>query len=777
MYKFITAIAAAALFGVSSLAATAQPPPEEKKPTEAGHSYHGQTFDEGPRQKAYLMTGTGNVRFPVSTKDPLCQSFVSQGLGQLYGFWYWEAERSFRQAAAIDRDCAMAYWGMAAANVNNEARAKGFILEATNRKDKASRREQLYIDALNAYLQAGSGKNNERSPSYAKALEQIAMDFPEDIEAKAMLALQLWLNREHGVAIPSFLAYDALLKEVLDVEPMHPCHHFRIHLWDYVRTERAVDSAARCGPSAPAIAHMWHMPGHIYSGLHRYADAAWQQEASARVDHAYMMRDRILPDQIHNFAHNNEWLIRDLMNIGRVRDAVALSRNMIEMPRHPKYNTVRGGTASFGRTRLFDVLSDFELWDELIAACESSYLEPTDVSTEQIKRLRHLGRAYFRKGNADKGKEQLAALNERKRQITENKDKAVAEAEAKAKGENKEQKQIDEAKKQAEQGFKADTQAIDNAVEELRGHLALAEGKAAEAIELLKKAGDVDQTLVAVTQLTSGNAGEAEKTARKAVDRHKGKVGPLAGLVQILWMAGKKDEAKKTFEQLRELSGSIDLGVPPFARLAPIAQEFGYPADWRLVKPASADVGNRPSLDALGPMLWRPTEAPAFVLKDAEGKDRSLSEFRPRSVLLMFYLGVKCPHCMQQLNALGAKASAFAEQNIALVGIGTDDQAGLKRTVEMYTQGPFPFTILSAGNFDAFKAYRVFDDFEAQPLHATFLIDSEGCVRWQDISYQPFMDVDFLVQESRRLLGLPVVMVPPPAAAVVSPAPVAAAMQ
>ena len=67
---------------------------------------------------------------------------------------------------------------------------------------------------------------------------------------------------------------------------------------------------------------MWHMPGHIYSKLKRYADAAWQQEASARVDHAHMIRARLMPDQIHNFAHNNEWLIRNLIFIGRVHDAL-----------------------------------------------------------------------------------------------------------------------------------------------------------------------------------------------------------------------------------------------------------------------------------------------------------------------------------------------------------------------------------------------------------------------------------------------------------------------
>ena len=58
------------------------------------------------------------------------------------------------------------------------------------------------------------------------------------------------------------------------------------------RPDNAVKSAALCGPASPGIAHMWHMPGHIYSKLKRYNDAAWQQEASARVDHAHMIRTR-----------------------------------------------------------------------------------------------------------------------------------------------------------------------------------------------------------------------------------------------------------------------------------------------------------------------------------------------------------------------------------------------------------------------------------------------------------------------------------------------------
>src|SRR3954471_7156617 len=73
----------------------------EKNPAvpAAGHSLHGEAFDDGPRHAAYLMPGMGKVSFPVSTLSPEAQAFVNQGVGQLHSFFYFEAERSFRQAA------------------------------------------------------------------------------------------------------------------------------------------------------------------------------------------------------------------------------------------------------------------------------------------------------------------------------------------------------------------------------------------------------------------------------------------------------------------------------------------------------------------------------------------------------------------------------------------------------------------------------------------------------------------------------------------------------
>ena len=109
---------------------------------DAGHSLHGEVFDEGPRQRAYLMPGMPKVDFPVTTKSHEAQAFFNQGVGQLHGFWYFEAERSFRQVAAIDPATGIAYWGMAMANIGNPKRAKGMIAKAVERKAAASARER-----------------------------------------------------------------------------------------------------------------------------------------------------------------------------------------------------------------------------------------------------------------------------------------------------------------------------------------------------------------------------------------------------------------------------------------------------------------------------------------------------------------------------------------------------------------------------------------------------------------------------------------------------------
>jgi peroxiredoxin/tetratricopeptide (TPR) repeat protein len=733
-----------------------QDPPAARQ---AGHSAHGEVFNEGPRQRAFLMGGTGKVRFPVTTAAPEAQALFDQGVGQLHGFWYFEAERTFRQVAALDPDCAMAYWGMAMANFENEKRAKGFIEKALEKKEKASRREALWIDGLHKYLGNEPKEKKARAREHLRSIEAIIHEHPDDIEAKAFLCVRLW-QFQGELPIPSHEAVNALLAQIFAAEPMHPAHHYRIHLWDGEKPEQALASAARCGQSAPSIAHMWHMSGHIFSKLRRYEDAAWQQEAAARVDHAQMFRDRVLPDQIHNYAHNNEWLIRDLSNIGRVRDAIALAENLIELPRHPKHNTLEQGgrSASFGRERLLEVLQRFELWDALLACADGVELAPAGEHRKDLERLRAIGRAAWGTGDRARLRQSLAALKEMLLRERAARREARKKAREKAREEKKPQEEVDKAAEEAGKPQDRRLEELRNALTELRGHRDLLLGRKEAARKRFDEAKGIDEMHLVQLLIACGDLARAEEKAREMVERDDRRVAPLAILADILQRAGKKEEAKKTFEKLRELSAVIDLDVPVFRRLEPLAKELGHPVpDWRVASVVKDDVGDRPALDSLGPFRWHPPPAPSWTLPRPDEGTVSLADYGGKPVVVIFYLGRGCLHCVEQLQSFSPKASDFEREGISLVAVSSESREDLAGALAAFdAEGKRPaFPLVADPALEVFKAYRAFDDFEKEPLHGTFLVDGEGLVRWQDVSYEPFNNPAFLLEEARRLLGRP----------------------
>lgn len=739
----------------------------------AGHSLHGEAFNEGPRQKAYLMAGVGHSRFPITTKAPLAQQFFNQGVGQLHGFWYFEAERSFRQVAALDPGCAMAYWGMAMANLEQPQRAEGFIKKAVERKASASRHDGLWIDALAAFLNTKDVEKTRRR-QFVRALENIIHEFPDDLEAKAFLAWLIWVNAGRDLPITSHQAVDSVIGEVLRGDPMHPgAHHYRIHLWDSEKAAWALESAARCGQSAPGIAHCWHMPGHIYSQLKRYSDAAWQQEASARVDHAYMMRDRVLPYQIHNYAHNNQWLVTDLSHLGRARAAIDLAKNLIELPRHPKRNsnTDPGSAARSGRARLFEVLSRYELWPELLALTDSVFLEPTDIFEEQVLRLRMRGIAFVGKGDVPGAETTMAALNEMlaKEQAEATKPEPTAKTTAAKAGKAAKagpavaktggKKDGAAAKKKKAAPETGRSKQIQNALAEVNGHLQIARGQKEKGLEQLLKADGVRKTRLALAALHAGNKAKAEQLSLEALEAGKNEVEPLAVRVEVLHGAGKAQAAAAAFAQLRLLAAEAEPQLPIFQRLAPLAQTLKYPADWRAPLQPAADVGVRPALSSLGPFRWQPMPAPTWELATETGSSASLAQYRGKPVVVIFYLGVGCTHCVEQLKKFAPLTKKFADAGISLVGISTDPMTVLKesrRAAQQPGLEAIPFPLLSDESLTVFKKYRCFDDFENRPLHGTFVVDGRGLVRWQDISFEPFTDAAFLLTEAQRLLAQPV---------------------
>lgn len=65
-----------------------------------------------PMLPAKFLPGMGTTNMPVTTKSDEARKFFNQGVSQVHSFWFQESERSFLQAAELDPDMAMAYWGI-----------------------------------------------------------------------------------------------------------------------------------------------------------------------------------------------------------------------------------------------------------------------------------------------------------------------------------------------------------------------------------------------------------------------------------------------------------------------------------------------------------------------------------------------------------------------------------------------------------------------------------------------------------------------------------------
>ncbi|MCA8952642.1 MAG: redoxin domain-containing protein [Planctomycetes bacterium] len=734
-----------------------------------GHSRHGAEFDEGPRQAAYLMEGLGDqVHFPVAGLSAEAQAFFDQGVTQQHGFWYYEAERSFRQVAMLQPDCAMAYWGMTVANIDLPERAAGFIANAVEREREVPQRERLWIDAWAGYFgiddavrselwsgepervaaakkalteRAAKGPDKaaktKRDRQLLKDLGTLVYEFPDDIEAKAFLAIQNWHAYAwgSGIEIVSHTAIDALIDQVLAQKPMHPAHHYRIHLWDREDARRSLASAARIGASAPAIAHQWHMAGHIYDKLHRHAEAAWQQEASSRADHAHMQRDRVMPFQIHNYGHNQEWTCRSLSHVGRWQEALQLAKNMAELPRHPTKNRPDEASdiAGYAQQRLVSVCEDHELWSQAVELCRAGYFAGGDVRSEAM-RLGLLGRALFRLGRDGEAEAVIAevdellvrARRERADKLDAAEDAAVAAA--------KERKEIDEALAGAQRAGTDLVRLVLDLQRELRGERLLRDGDAVAALAEFETVRGLPKTLLAGARIAAGKADEAVALLAEEVKKNPGRVPTLRGLIAA-HRAAAGPEAADRIAELEAALAAIPKGIADFG----------------------ADFGERPPLAALGPFRWQPTAAPPLELEiaGADGARFDLAASR-QPTLVVFYLGFGCLHCIEQLQAIGPKAGDFAAAGIRVVAIGTDPaEKAAKSLAALTPEERFPFPLLADPGQAAFRAWRCYDDFEAMPLHGTFLVDGEGRVRWQDISYEPFTAIDWLLAESQRLLALP----------------------
>src|SRR4051794_25252198 len=335
-----------------------------------GHSIHGEPFDTGPRAKPWRIEGIGVAHFPITTANAEVQVWFDQGNALLHSFWDYEAERAFRWCLKLEPDNAMAYWGLArAASIRGGGdRSIEMIREAVKRRDSVTERERLYIDALatdfvpdNIHVKQGADSDRQDGSNRGqKLLETLVVKYPEDMEARALLALQTMGGNRYGAEL--------IIREILAKQPDHPgAHHYRIHNWDYNEPEQALESAIRYGEIVPAIGHALHMPGHIFSIVGMWNEAAISMDAATRREKQYMQERLTFPFNNWNYGHNRNYLSYIQEQLGMADAAIFGARQLIDAPLDPQGNDdAPFSSHSYGIASLARALIKFERWDEIL---------------------------------------------------------------------------------------------------------------------------------------------------------------------------------------------------------------------------------------------------------------------------------------------------------------------------------------------------------------------------------------------------------------------------
>jgi tetratricopeptide (TPR) repeat protein len=295
-------LALAASMAGGAAAQTTAPVPTHK------HYDRPDNFDEPPTPNAPVAPRLQNLgvhAFPVTTSVPQAQLFINQGVNLAYAFNHAEAARAFAEAARLDPNAAMAYWGHALVlgpNINapmapeDEPKAYALAQKAVALKSKVSARERAYIDALAARYTGRPEDRQNADQAYVAAMERLVATFPEDVDAQVLFAEALmdvmpwsYWTRD-GRPHEGTRTIITSLEQAIAKNEQHPgALHLWIHLWESTDTpERAEAEADRLLPLMPGAGHIVHMPAHIYQRVGRHADVIRVNQLAAKADEDYI---------------------------------------------------------------------------------------------------------------------------------------------------------------------------------------------------------------------------------------------------------------------------------------------------------------------------------------------------------------------------------------------------------------------------------------------------------------------------------------------------------
>lgn len=516
-----------------------------------------------PREDiAVLFDGMGDHERPVTTTSPSAQRYFNQGLTWAYAFNHDEAIRSFKTAARLDPDCAMAHWGVALCNgphINNmivtpqrEKAAVEAVKRAQALRDKASLVERALIDAVaTRYADPQPADRKPLDEAYAAAMQRVWQAYPNDVDvgslyAEALMDLQPWdLWNKDGSPKGRVTEIIEVLDAVLAISPNHPgALHLYIHALEGSPTpEKAVAAADRLRDRVPQSGHLQHMPSHIDVQVGNWTKAADQNERAIVADTTYRA---IMPTQglyAGYMAHNAHFLMFACMMEGRRERAVSAAREMLArippgfIRDMPQFADPYMGAA-------IDALKRFGLWDDILR-------EPPPPAGLPISKAMW----HFSRGVAYAAKHQLGPA-------------AVEQSAFRAAAKR--------VPPDALMGANKGVTIMKIADHVLAGEIAFARGEIDAAVRELREAVTIEDTLLyteppdwiqpvrhtlGAVLVSAGRHDEAEKVYREDLEHWPENGWSLFGLGKCLRSRGATDEASRIEARLAKAWARADTKI------------------------------------------------------------------------------------------------------------------------------------------------------------------------------------------------------------------------
>lgn len=306
----------------------------------------------------------GTYSRPVTTSSPQAQLWFDRGLMWCYGYNHDEAIRCFHKALEHDRECAMAYWGIAyASGPNYNKRWDAFIEQelkeavaqarlatqiALVHLDGATAVEQALIRALQQRYQSEQATTLDElltwNDAYAAAMREVYQAFPDDPDVTALFAealidrtpWQLWdLNTGTPAPGADTLETVAVLEQALQRmtpkgETPHPgVLHMYVHTMEMSPyPERALRAGDMLRDLVPDAGHLRHMPSHIDVLCGDYRGAMITNSRAIEVDSQYLAQEGPLNFYTLYRCHNYHFKLYAAMFLGQYQPALDAAEQM-----------------------------------------------------------------------------------------------------------------------------------------------------------------------------------------------------------------------------------------------------------------------------------------------------------------------------------------------------------------------------------------------------------------------------------------------------------------